>query len=296
MQALFEFFLDIGNSSLSAFWLPMIVWSAVSSGIWLISKFLRKEDSLFQYYVRLSLVAGLPIGLVLSITFNHLLIGIPYLSNSVVLPALSISSNLVPVPISEPATAVIPWNIPMLWTELCTLVVGAVSFLKLFRTVQSYRGMHELVKNIKTYSLSELDLNLTDNSRNSTNIIVGFSTTTNTPITFGWRRPIIIIPGLLQQEADNLYAIIKHELVHIQRADFLLNSIIQLVNSLFWFHPLVHLYSREAEIYREISYDGEVLSDSSISHKKYVQLLYRMSTSNLPTLLLLYLSHQTHQF
>lgn len=66
---------------------------------------------------------------------------------------------------------------------------------------------------------------------------------------------------------------IQHELVHIRRGDYLLQLALSVIQSLFWFHPLVKIGTNEIEIYREISCDQEVLNTSDI-HPKNMQTCY----------------------
>lgn len=59
------------------------------------------------------------------------------------------------------------------------------------------------------------------------------------PITFGWIKPLILIPactvsGLSEQQ---LKAILAHELAHIKRNDYLVNIVQSVIETLLFFHP-----------------------------------------------------------
>ena len=107
--------------------------------------------------------------------------------------------------------------------------------------------------------------------------LLAFSDTNSIPFTAGTRPPMMVIPGEARTDIPLLNMTVRHELIHILRYDFLVNLVLQVIRSLFWFHPLVHnLYHRSVE-YSEISCDHEVLADPSISRKDYARLLVEMA-------------------
>jgi TonB family protein len=55
---------------------------------------------------------------------------------------------------------------------------------------------------------------------------------------------------------------------------------LSMVESLFWFHPLIRYGNQEIDTYREISCDQEVLSKSDFSIKSYANLLYELVPLN----------------
>ncbi|MCW3788836.1 M56 family metallopeptidase [Plebeiibacterium sediminum] len=80
---------------------------------------------------------------------------------------------------------------------------------------------------------------------------------TNTPITLGFMKPIILFPvkaftGLTEKEIE---AIIAHELAHIVRNDYLFNIIQSIIEILFFFHPAVWTISKCIRDEREHSCD-----------------------------------------
>lgn len=60
------------------------------------------------------------------------------------------------------------------------------------------------------------------------------------PMTFGWFQPTILLPLEAEEwEINRLQQVILHELVHIQRRDYLFHGLSVLVQSIYWFNPLV---------------------------------------------------------
>jgi len=58
------------------------------------------------------------------------------------------------------------------------------------------------------------------------------------PVTFGVRRPVILLPRALPDlSADARYAVACHELLHVARRDWIWIVVEEQVRALFWFHP-----------------------------------------------------------
>lgn len=278
MDKSLELILDLGTSSLNILWFPLLIWSVLVIGIWAISRYFKKGDLLIQYHLRVTILAAFPTGLLFS-AFPFVL----FQEHSVLpiaheLSIISISNGFIPVPTSTPATASVLWTTPLLWIGVCTLVVGAVSIVKVCMLWLNYCNLYGCIKNTKSYFLSEI-IDSPSTKIDQGEVLVGFSPEVNVPFTFGWKKPLIILPNDLKAvTSTNRDTILAHELVHIRRNDFLLDLVVEVIKVLFWFNPLVSLLAKESKIYREASCDAEVLSKSSIGRKEYAQLLYQMST------------------
>lgn len=83
----------------------------------------------------------------------------------------------------------------------------------------------------------------------------------SSPLTFGYFRPVILVPAALlcQTSPDLLEALLRHELIHIRRADFLVNLLLALLQILFFYHPLIWVLSQRIQELREEACDEEVL-------------------------------------
>src|SRR5699024_6035713 len=107
-----------------------------------------------------------------------------------------------------------------------------------------------------------------------------FTDKVQVPFTFGWLKTTIVLPEALKSSLEKLNLALRHELMHIKHRDYLLNNLLMLVKALFWFHPLVHYLYNDFKEYREISCDSEVLADSTISRKRYAELLFELAPKN----------------
>lgn len=73
------------------------------------------------------------------------------------------------------------------------------------------------------------------------------------PITAGWWRPVVLLPSslLTGMPPDLLEALIAHELGHIKRADYLVNLLQNVIETLLFYHPAVWWLSHRIRIERE---------------------------------------------
>jgi beta-lactamase regulating signal transducer with metallopeptidase domain len=73
------------------------------------------------------------------------------------------------------------------------------------------------------------------------------------PLVVGWLKPVILLPlGVLTQlPAEQVEAVLLHELAHIRRHDFLVNMLQSVVETLFFYHPAVRSISRHIREERE---------------------------------------------
>jgi len=81
-------------------------------------------------------------------------------------------------------------------------------------------------------------------------------------------RPFILLPqGIAGQlSAAELDAIMAHEICHLRRRDNLLTTIHMLVETLFWFHPLVWWLGARLNAERERACDEKVLASGTAPH------------------------------
>src|SRR5579884_2723066 len=84
------------------------------------------------------------------------------------------------------------------------------------------------------------------------------------PITSGILFPrIILSPDYTEWSSLRRFAILQHELAHIQRLDALTQSLAQLTTALYWFHPLVWFMVRAMRVERERACDDQVLASGA---------------------------------
>jgi len=80
------------------------------------------------------------------------------------------------------------------------------------------------------------------------------------PATVGVRRPIVLVPrSVLQMSPAVQRAIICHELVHVQRRDWLQTIAEEIWCAIFWFHPHARLIASKLSLAREMVVDEKTI-------------------------------------
>ena len=82
------------------------------------------------------------------------------------------------------------------------------------------------------------------------------------PMVFGWRRPQLLLPAHAgaRLAADQLRAVLAHELAHVRRRDYLANLLQVGAETLLWFHPAARWVSRRLRMEREYCCDDVAVS------------------------------------
>jgi TonB family protein len=97
------------------------------------------------------------------------------------------------------------------------------------------------------------------------------------PITFGLKRPLILLPaGYLAMAAQTQEAIACHELIHVGRRDWVPTVLEELILALLWFHPGIWWLVAQIRLAREQVVDHEVVSITCARHE-YVEALLEVA-------------------
>lgn len=99
------------------------------------------------------------------------------------------------------------------------------------------------------------------------------------PSTLGWRRPVLLVPsGFLSEEIgeDDAVSALSHEMAHIQRHDFLLNLVYEVVSIPLCLHPGTSLMKARIAHTRELACD-EMATRVLASRKQYARSLLNLA-------------------
>ena len=100
----------------------------------------------------------------------------------------------------------------------------------------------------------------------------------NSPLSWGWRHPVILVdPDTLGQPED-AEAILAHEAAHIARRDWPALMLSRLAATLFWFNPLVWLLEREVVQQAEEAADCEAAE--RVEPARYAETLLSWAQAN----------------
>jgi bla regulator protein blaR1 len=103
------------------------------------------------------------------------------------------------------------------------------------------------------------------------------------PVAIGFLNPVILFPVamLASLPANEIEAILMHELAHIKRKDFLVNLLQSIVEIIFFFNPAVLWVSGLIKIERENCCD-DIAVDYTGSKQNYIKALLSFQEYNLP--------------
>lgn len=274
MRTFFDLIQQFGAASADIIWFPLLVWTAVASIVFFVLRVNRSLNPLYHYHIRVATLLALPFGLISAVLIQL------YSSFSASVDfsgSMFVVENPLPIVYSTVANAQTESSIQ--WFEanfiigfVSSVLILVASFL-ILRLIISFIQLRRLHKTLSSEPLSNVQLisGLKDGS-----VSVAFHSHPLVPFTFGWKKPIIVLPEKIKEDNEKLDMAIKHELVHIRRGDYLLQLTLSVIESLFWFHPLIRIGANEIETYREISCDQEVLNTSDIQPKKYAKLLLEL--------------------
>lgn len=113
------------------------------------------------------------------------------------------------------------------------------------------------------------------------------STHIQVPVMIGFLKPLILLPAIMFNNltAEQLEAIILHELAHIKRNDYLLNIFQSIVETILFFNPFIWWISKNIRLEREHCCDDLVLK-SQVQPLHYAKALvaleeYRLTVNAL---------------
>ena len=96
------------------------------------------------------------------------------------------------------------------------------------------------------------------------------------PMMIGFIKPVLVLPKE-QYNSEDLFFILKHELVHFKRGDVYLKLFFVTANAVHWFNPVIWIMQKEAVIDMELSCDERVTQGTSFALRKaYTETLLSM--------------------
>ncbi|MDE6627663.1 MAG: hypothetical protein K2K56_15045 [Lachnospiraceae bacterium] len=87
------------------------------------------------------------------------------------------------------------------------------------------------------------------------------------PLLIGFCNHILVLPKG-EYNSEELFFILKHELIHLKRGDIYLKLLFAVVNALHWFNPLIWIMQKEATVDMELSCDERVTQGTDYATRK----------------------------
>ena len=87
------------------------------------------------------------------------------------------------------------------------------------------------------------------------------------PMVLGFLKPVLILPEE-SYNAEEMFFILKHELVHVKRRDLQGRLLFMAAGAVHWFNPLVHIMRKEAVVDMELACDEKVVQGADFAVRK----------------------------
>lgn len=101
------------------------------------------------------------------------------------------------------------------------------------------------------------------------------------PMLVGVKRPFVALPKDLPLDPEELTLVLRHELTHYRRRDVWARLLMLIARAVYWFNPLMYLFSRAEESLSEIACDAEFLTGTDAQTRyAYVQTLLGVIRAN----------------
>ncbi len=187
----------------------------------------------------------------------------------------------------QPATSAVgAWQIPGSWAfplGVALRVIGIVYLLVLSYILFTHFKKRRHLKWVLGFTckppveIAEAFQSLAESLHVGRSRLLVLSGVTS-PATFGWIRPTILLPALcLEQDRSELEDILRHELHHVRRWDFVWNGFAIVCRALLFFHPAAWYAVRKMQFDRELACDLAVVSHSPGRRAEYAECLVRFA-------------------
>jgi TonB family protein len=268
-----------GYHAIAWFWIPMLMWTICLVTIYPLLKLFGRLHPTYQYHSRLALFYALPVGILLFLVPIHdfIIEGEAPLIEAAMTRTLYFNTDVVVTASQTPGS----------WYQVISTLVGAISIglvgnalwriyllgiayrdLRFIMRHSTHEDEHTLTKHLhaiaRSMGIKRLPrLHITDQ--------------VHIPLTFGFIKPIVVLPTHILDTQENVHPIFLHELIHIQQWDYLLTWAEQVMLRIGSVNPALRLLVSEIEDYREQRCDAAVLANSHISKYRYASMLFSMS-------------------
>ncbi len=177
------------------------------------------------------------------------------------------------------------WLYTML--PIASLVYLVLLTLPVLNFIRNYR----YVQVIRKYGLKKADVKwrmfaqkVAEQMGIVKTVRVWMSEFVSSPVTIGYLKPIILLPvaTVNHLSAEQIEAVILHELSHIKRFDYLVNLVTRIIQAILYFNPFVRAFAVIIEREREKNCDEIVLQFQYDPHGYATALLVLEKASHRP--------------
>ena len=174
------------------------------------------------------------------------------------------------------------------WLQQALPVASVTYLLLLVLPLLHYIRNYRYVQVIRRYGLTKINVDwrmfiskVAGQMNIKKKVQIWVSEFVSSPVTIGYLKPVILVPlaAINHLSPQQLEAVLLHELSHIKRADYLINLIINFIQTVLYFNPFVKAFVKIVEREREKSCDEMVLQFQYDSHE-YASALLLLEKTN----------------
>ena len=179
----------------------------------------------------------------------------------------------------------------ILMTLFCIWLM--VVIVLLLKQIKRYRKLCLLWQNAVFEPISEIEKNIVEEERKrqkiKRNIYAKKIYGIKSPMTIGFFKPTIFLP-MVEMKQEDILLIVRHEMIHIKKKDYILKIIGISVAIMHWFNPLSYILIKQINKICEFHCDEQViltLNDEKDRKRYSYLLLYSSQKENNTTSLFL---------
>ncbi|MEO5945817.1 MAG: M56 family metallopeptidase [Chitinophagaceae bacterium] len=175
-------------------------------------------------------------------------------------------------------------NLFLQFLPIASIVYLSLLIFPILRFIRNYR----YVQIIRQYGLSKINIDSKLFIKKTASILgikrkvqVWVSELVSSPVTIGFLKPVILVPlaAINQLTPQQFEAVLLHELTHIKRFDYIINLLINFIQTILYFNPFVKAFIKITETEREKSCDEMVMQFQYNSHE-YASALLELEKVN----------------
>ncbi len=171
--------------------------------------------------------------------------------------------------------------LPESWASYFFAAWALISLTGLAKLAAGFWRVRQLRESCSLINIAELDPQVQATLRNFAglrDVAVYYSDGVSVPAAIGFFRPAVVLPRWVPKEmsAEELNAVLLHELAHVQRWDDWTNLAQKILRALFFFHPAVWWLEHKLALEREAACDDFVIAQTK-NPRAYAECLVSMA-------------------
>lgn len=177
----------------------------------------------------------------------------------------AVAGELSPQPVSMNSS--VDWSQVIDWASALWLLIAAGLILWNIWRLLHYRRLIERASGEVNRHLQQIVLEAACLTGVTGEIQLLASPLVKSPMLIGFFRPTILLPSEHLPDGD-ARLILVHELTHFRRGDLWKKFLVNMIQCIHWFNPIVYLLNRDFSCWLETSCDEEVVSSLDYAQRK----------------------------